>query len=334
MAVKYSPILAGIDGGSSQTRLLLADSKGTILGRAIGGPSNCGLVSPDDLAANYQRMFAAAAKQAGLQKIDFTYIGSAGVVRAEDASALEAIVRRVSFPALGQVRVVNDNIIGLAGGVGRTDAIALIAGTGSACYGHDPSGRSWQAGGWEHLVDDRGSAYRIALEGLVASVRAADGRGPGTMLQDRFFAALGIDSLAEIVARLHYPDAGQPPVEKTFLASLATHVFVCAEARDPVASEILDREIAELAHMVTVVAEKLTWSDEVISLVLIGSIANHPQVKGALAARLSRAEPRVQIIAPVLSPEGGALFLAAEMAGLQPGPDFTAQVRRSVLSTE
>lgn len=322
------PLLAGLDGGSTKTRLIIADANGSILGHATGGPSNCGIVSPDRLAGNFENIFGAAARKVGTTSLDFVCIGSAGVSQPSDFSSLEAIMRQVASVKLGQLRVETDAMIGLVGGVGRTDGIVLIAGTGSVCFGQNPGGRTWQAGGRDHLVDDHGSAYGIALEGLVAAVRAADGRGPATALQDRFFKALGIGSLLEIIRRLHYPDSRQPVVDKTYLAGLAPHVFACARDGDAVAAAIIDSEINELVHMVDVVARKLEWPDEAVPLVLIGSVANHAEVRPILALKLQQLCPRLQIVRPILSPQGGALLLAAKLAGIEIGPEFVAHIKQ------
>jgi N-acetylglucosamine kinase-like BadF-type ATPase len=323
-----SLILAGGDGGSTRTRIAITDTAGNLLGRAVGGPSNYGLVPDAELATRFDSLLAAVARCAGARRIDAVCIGSAGVTRREDFAALEAIVRRTTSVSLGSIRVDNDIITGLAGGVGQSHGIALIAGTGSACYGRDQHGRSWQAGGWEALVDDAGSAYRIALDALTAAVRAADRRGASTALTAKFFSALGINELPDIVSRLHRPAPGQPVVDKTYLASFAPMVFDCAFEGDAVAAEITRRAVNELACMVETVAHQLDWRGERIPLVLIGSVANCPAMRNPLAQRLAASLPHLEIVEPVLSPEGGAVLLAAEMAGLKPGPNFVANLQR------
>ncbi len=325
--MKPELILAGIDGGSTSTRLLISDASGRILGRATGGSSNYGLVPHDQLLANFDRIVATAAQEAGIDTIHSLYIGSAGISSEADFAALESVLRRISTARIERIKADNDIMVGLAGGVGGTVGIALIAGTGSACFGRSPSGETWQAGGWEYLVDDRGSGYRIALEGLIAAVRAADGRGPATGLSAIFFETLGISSLSEIIARLHHPES-KPTVNKTYLASLAPRVFACAEAGDAVASAVIEREIGELVTQIETVARKLRWADGSIPLVLIGSVANSPRVSAELKSQLALRRPAIRIVESILSPTGGALLLAAELAGLVPDAQFVENVRR------
>jgi N-acetylglucosamine kinase-like BadF-type ATPase len=321
------PLLAGLDGGSTKTRLVVADSTGCVLGTAIGGSSNCGLVDAEKLTRNFDSLFRDVAHKIGTTSLDVVYIGSAGVYRPSDFATLESVIRRVTSVKLGTIQVDTDAMIGLTGGVCRDSGIVLIAGTGSACFGKHPNGDSWQTGGRECLVDDRGSAYRIALEGLIAAVHSADCRGPATTLKDRLFEVLGIKTLPEIVARLHYPEAGSAIVDKAYLAGLAPLVFSAAQAGDLVAASVIEDELNELVHMIDVVVRKLNWTDQDVPLVLIGSVANRPEVRRTIAFRLKKIHPGVEVVRPVLSPEGGALLLAAKLAGIQTGPRFIANVR-------
>jgi N-acetylglucosamine kinase-like BadF-type ATPase len=321
------PLLAGLDGGSTRTRLVVADSTGCILGSAVGGPSNLGLVDSARLTRNFDDIFRDVALKIGTTSIDAVYIGSAAVYLPSDFAKLESVIRKVTSVRLGQIRVDTDAMIGLTGGVCRDSGIVLISGTGSACFGKHPNGESWQTGGRECLVDDRGSAYRIALEGLTAAVLAADCRGPATILKDRFFEVLGIETLEEIVGRLHYPHVGQTVVDKTYLAGLAPLVFSAAHSGDLVAASVIEAELNELIHMVDVVVRKLNWTDQEVPLVLIGSVANRPEVRRTIAFRLKKIHPGLETVNPVLSPEGGAILLAAKIAGLQTGPGFVANIR-------
>src|SRR5579875_3586243 len=60
--------------------------------------------------------------------------------------------------------------------------VALIAGTGAIALGRNMQGATARASGWGYLLDEVGSGYELGRQALVAVVRAADGRGPQTML--------------------------------------------------------------------------------------------------------------------------------------------------------
>jgi N-acetylglucosamine kinase-like BadF-type ATPase len=77
--------------------------------------------------------------------------------------------------------------------------VVVIAGTGSAAWGRNTAGESWQAGGWGWLTDDKGGGYWLALRGLAAACEAADGRGMATELGVRAESFFGAGGLRELL---------------------------------------------------------------------------------------------------------------------------------------
>src|SRR4029453_12414402 len=64
----------------------------------------------------------------------------------------------------------------LAAGAPEGWGVALIAGTGSFCWGRDAAGRSARVGGWGFLLGDEGSGYDLAVQALRLATQTADGR--------------------------------------------------------------------------------------------------------------------------------------------------------------
>ena len=56
--------------------------------------------------------------------------------------------------------------------------VALISGTGSFAFGRNAGGDTARVGGWGFRFGDEGSGYALAVAGLRAACRWADGRGP------------------------------------------------------------------------------------------------------------------------------------------------------------
>ncbi|KAA0228410.1 tetratricopeptide repeat protein, partial [bacterium] len=102
-----------------------------------------------------------------------------------------SLIGRVSFP---QARAVatNDALVALVGGCGELNGVMVISGTGSIAYGFTPDGRSARAGGYGQWLGDEGSGFTIAHRGLIAVMRAADGREPPTAIRERVLSQLSI----------------------------------------------------------------------------------------------------------------------------------------------
>ncbi len=71
----------------------------------------------------------------------------------------------------------NDMVGGWAGSLAGRDGVNVIAGTGSMAYG-ERGGTAHRVGGWSEVFGDEGSAYWVAVQGLNAFSRMADGRLP------------------------------------------------------------------------------------------------------------------------------------------------------------
>jgi N-acetylmuramic acid 6-phosphate etherase len=117
-----------------------------------------------------------------------------------------------------------------AGGLRGRDGVVLAVGTGAAALG--VRGRTVRrADGRGPLVGDEGGGAWIGLAGLRAAARAADGRGPATVLASLSTPADGGDELPS-------------PAE---LAAHAPAVLAAADGGDQVAIDILDAAVDALA---------------------------------------------------------------------------------------
>lgn len=304
-------LFLGIDGGGSTTRALLCDEAGRILGSGSGGGANHLHAGWDGAADSLRTAVAAAFAAANLAPTPChaTFLGMA----ATSSDQTRVRWREIAF-ALGlaaapdSIGVDHDIRIALASGLAGRPGIALIAGTGSACYGRTTDGTTWQAGGWGSILDDGGGGYWLGLRAIGAAIRAADGRGPATALHERVLARLEVSNLREIVTRLHGSTLARHEI-----ARLAEDVMACA-ANDQPAHEILGRGAAELAAMVRAVAQQL-FPHGAPEVVLAGSVATAAPFAPALHAAITREVPAAKLTAAELLPVAGAALLALQLAG-------------------
>lgn len=316
----------GIDGGGTHTRAAILDETGMLLGTGSAGPSNyqsAGLVAAGE---NIRRATDAAFAMAGIPPAPATavFLGMAGVVSATDRAAMETIARELH---LGErIGVDHDIRTALAGGLAGAEGMALIAGTGSACYGRRDDGAAWRAGGWGHLLDDPGSGYWIGLQGLMATVRGADGRDARTALADILTDAIGLHDIGDII-RL----AGHEGLSRTGIAALARPVLKAWDDGDPAAASIVRRGANELAAMVRAVAVALDWEQRAVPVVTIGGVLDHTGYRELVIAAIGESLPRASVAHPLLPPMLGAGLLALELAGISPDTGMIERMRKSLL---
>ncbi len=292
----------GLDAGGTKTVGLLADEAGNVLAEVRGGGAN--LQTHGELEVE-KVLHEVIEHLASLQRVDAVCLGIAGVDRPRDEALLRGILRRLGHRE--RATVVNDAVIALVAGAPERFGIVILAGTGSIAYGIDRQGRSARAGGYGYILADEGSGYWLGREALRAAVRAADGRGPQTLLIDLIFETLQIGSLAELVPLVY--EKGMPKYQVAALAPLVQR----ARAEGDVAStQILAEGARELALAARSVARQLGFAADPFPVVLAGGAFRAcPALAKLVEAALDLAGARPRLLQ--VEPARGAVTLALDL---------------------
>lgn len=306
-AVPTEQLVLGIDGGGTRTVALLAvpkrDGGWRVLGRGEAGPSNRQAIGTDAALAALDEAVAGAFTAAGQPRraVRSACLGLAGAGRPEDQQVVRDWAARVALA--DTVEVTGDTAILLAAGTPDGWGVAVVAGTGSMAFARGPDGKTARAGGWGHLLGDEGSGYAVAVAGLRAAARAADGRGPATPLTDRFLAAFGLTRPEELIGAVYRG------CDRAALAALAPVVLELADA-DPVADCIVTEAAAELAAAAAAAPRQLGLAQPLpVALaggLLVSSAGYRERFLAALADRGLTAGP----VAIVHDPAEGAVRMA------------------------
>jgi N-acetylglucosamine kinase-like BadF-type ATPase len=166
----------------------------------------------------------------------------AGIVGADLRAHLPAALRAVTDA--GTVLMCSDSVTAFLGALDGRPGVVLAAGTGVVAVGSDLA-RWWRrVDGWGDLLGDLGGGAWIGRAGLVAALRAQDGRPHGSVgLLDELCRRFG--DPASVVAELHSRDE-----RATVLASFAPAVLAAARAGDPAAARIRARACRHLAETI------------------------------------------------------------------------------------
>lgn len=306
-------IVVGIDGGGTSTRAALVGGDGATLGVGRAGPSNYDDVGVTVAQANIAEAVMAAWQAAGRapEPLAAAFLGMAGVVSDADRATIRGMALALDLASAARIGVDHDIRIALAGGLGGREGIALIVGTGSSCYGRRDDGRDWRAGGWGHLLDDVGSGYYLGLHGLMAVVRAVDGRGPTTVLVEPMLRAVQLADPQGIMRRVYHEG-----MTRAEMAALAPLVLDAAVRGDGVARRIMDEGVDELALMVATVARTLEFPPNVAVTAVGGLAESGPAFQEPLVAAIRRRLPGASIQEPQHPPVYGAALLALGVARL------------------
>lgn len=189
------------------------------------------------------------------------------------------------------------------------NAISLISGTGSFCFGVADDGRNETCGGWGGLLGDEGGGYWIAMEGLKKITRHADGRGPTTLLTQHVLNYLGLRNATELIGYIYDPNTTRDQIAK-----IAGIVFALS-AEDPIAHQIVSDSGRWLAELIQTVATKLRFSERGISPILGlagGNFCNQPILFEATLQAIATTNMGIAEAVRIHEPALGGFVLASQ----------------------
>ncbi len=308
-------LVAGVDGGGSKTRTVVADETGRVLGTADGPASavRAGAVggaehSADVIAAGVRDALSAAGLAGA--RVQAVVAGVAGTGREPERAALwQALSARA---VAEEVSVVPDASIALDDAFGEGPGVLLIAGTGSVAFGRGPDGTFARAGGWGPVLGDEGSGGWLGRRALNMAVAAADGREPDTALLNALLGALGLDDPAALVAWA----ARAKPVDFAALAPVIGRVAAGGDLR---ANSLLTLAVEELALHVRTLARRLFVDERAaVPVALAGGLLARGSgvLRKRLEQRLRAAVPGAQVRQDPVDPARGAVRGALRLLGV------------------
>jgi len=307
-------IVAGVDGGGSKTRLIIATDTGEELAN-VEGPRSA--MRPGEAEKSGQviadMMREALAKASILDVPTILYAGFAGVGREEERRDLETELNRLGVAE--EVIVDSDAAIALADAFNEGPGIILLSGTGSIAYGRGIDGTLVRTGGWGPAFGDEGSGFWIGKRALGIVAAASDGREPSNALTGAILTAAQVNNPEDLI-----PWA--IAASNTTIASLASVVMTTAAAGDARANALVSLAAEELIVHVRALAKPL-FGDEraAIPIALSGGLLQKRSLlRKKVEQRLRSAIPGAQVTPSEINPARGAVRSAIRRIRLPSAP--------------
>ena len=303
-----SPLVVGVDGGATKTRIIVANEEGEELSTVTGTASAVRPGEAQHSADVIERLMreALAACDREDEAPDAVCIGVAGVGRDAEYSAFMAALARHTIAE--ELVVLPDFFVALEDAFGDDAGIVLICGTGSVAYGRGPTGKMARCGGWGPICGDEGSGAWIGRRALSVITGAADEREPETALLGVVLTHLQMESADELVAWAANATTSQ-------LAQLANVVMTVAATGDLRASSLLTLACEELVLHVRTLARHLFVDERAaIPVALAGGLMpTGSYLRKLVEQRLKSAVPGTVMHAGEVVPARGAVRNALRM---------------------
>lgn len=313
--MEMKDLVAGVDGGGSRTRLILATETGEEIASVEGGSSAMRPGEAERAGATIAELMREALSTAGILDSVPTilYGGFAGVGREGERRDLENELNRLGVAE--EVVVASDAAIALVDAFGDGPGIILLAGTGSIAYARGTDGTFSRCGGWGPVFGDEGGGAWIGRRALGIVAAAADGREAPTALTGSILTAAEVNTVEQLIP---WAIASTPAT----IAGLAPVVMATAAAGDPRATALVSLAAEELVVHVRALAIRL-FGDEraTIPVALSGGLLQKGSLlRKKLEQRIRSAVPGAQLRSAEIIPVRGAVRAAIQRIRLPNAP--------------
>jgi N-acetylmuramic acid 6-phosphate etherase len=298
------PRVLGIEGGGTKTEWVVLEGD-SVVQQGLLPQSNLRLNTDEQLTQLFNVM-----------PRDVSHVGAflAACGTPDDRARLQRLVSGSWPKAL--VAVGSDRDSALATAFHDGDGLIVIAGTGAAVHGRR-GGRIEKAGGWGHVVGDRGGGYDLARQALRLVLTRFDLEQHVPAFAERILQQLALNSLSDLAAWAMEAD-------KMSVARLAPSVFEAVHRGEPEMLEVAQGGASVLAEFTKVVARRLEWADPPVRL-FGGVFTQHKDYASLFTHRLSILLPGANVEVCHDSGALGAAWLAARVV-----PKQTTEPKRPV----
>lgn len=306
-------MIIGLDCGGAKTAGAICDRQGRILARAraqgaaiVGAPG-------ERFFATITGLLDTLCGDAGatLADIEHVAIGLSGVDFAdEQAEQQAAIAHRYGLES--RLTLVNDGIVALCGVSPAARLVLVQLGTGlTSAYRAEPGGET------VHDSLDVGRIYDVRDAAIALAARMIDGRADPTPFLDAVLAYCGVPA-ADFAA--WYLRSVEAAARRTGMARI---VFSAWRQGDPAATDMVHAAARDYALIAKVMGDRLPGEAHFATAFGGGTILEgQADFQRLLCKELAAICPRADMTGIRLSPEFGAVLLAARPWGGDPAALF------------
>jgi len=231
-------------------------------------------------------------------RADALAVGTTALRGNSTAAELLALVADLGIE---HVSLAHDSVTSHLGALRGQRGAIVASGTGSVAFAIGVSSVA-RVDGWGNIIGDAGSGFWIGRAGIVAVMRAHDGRGPATMLSPAVEA--------------EFPDLEAAYLDLQndlgYVRRVASYAKTVAElaASDAVCAAIIDQAAAELAHSALISLRRVGEDAAPTTLVSIqGKIFLNDRLRTRFDQLIRDALPGASFVPPLGDGLDGASML-------------------------
>jgi glucosamine kinase len=290
-------MFVGIDGGGTKSKVRIEDSRGTLIGQAVGGPSNIRLSIDRAWQSIYQALDEALRPSGiSLQDENYRFHVGMGLAGCEVPEIYDEFLNR-SHP-FATLQLTSDAHVACVGAHDAKDGAIIIIGTGVVGY-QIQHGKTTRVSGWGFPHDDEGGGAWLGLEAARLTFQWLDHRIEKTPLVEDVYNFFNHD-FEHFIAWANKANSSE-------FARLAPLVINHCQQEETLAIRLM-KKAAHAIDRISVALEKVRdKSNEPFPVCLFGGIA--PFVEPWLSEEL-----RASLVVRKADANAGAILMVRDIA--------------------
>ena len=261
----------GVDGGGTKTAFALFDENKNIVAQN------------ETEGSNHENLEGAIPQAAGIIANGINGLLEKANLKFQDVSGILMGLAGIDHPyqhdemqvELGKLgitgcRIYNDGFIVIKAGVGAGAGIGYNCGTGTCCNCIDNDGNMCQIGGFDVLSGDKGNGHWVGSQAfriMYAEICLGTNKSQITALMEEKAGIKDKETLLGSLAVLEDEEKGE-----AFLRMLIVSFFEATNNDDEEALKVIEEMAQRGADFICGHINKMNFTDEVINIVLSGSI--------------------------------------------------------------
>ena len=316
-------LVIGIDGGATYSHGVAATLDGRVLAITHSNSMN--------FTGSYQkevrRRMNELVRELELQlpfsnEIIHYTVSAAGIFNEATVDQKEKLCGKI-YP-WKQTRLVGDSVAGYQAATLGKPGVLVICGTGTSVIVGDLESKFTHLGGWGPLLEDKGSAYWIAVKAIRAAIDDFENTGEETAITSTLCELYEIKNIQGIVPIIYHPE-----FTRDKFAILAARIDKALDGKDKVFQNICEEAGKEVAKLTMKTVEKAKLDISPLPIFFSGGVLTYNHYAQKSFEDTLRDRFHIMLSQPKLPAVLGSVIIALKDSGVTIDSDLVAQLNKS-----
>ncbi len=303
-------LVVGIDGGATYSHGVAA----TLDGRVLAVTHSNSMNFTGSYQKEVRRRMNELVRELELQlpfsnEITHFAVSAAGIFNEATADQKEKLCGKI-YP-WKQTRLVGDSVAGYQAATLGKPGVLVICGTGTSVIVGNLEAKFTHLGGWGPLLEDKGSAYWIAVKAIRAAIDDFENTGEETAITSILCELYEIKNIQGIVPLIYHPE-----FTRDKFAILAARIDKVLQGKDKVFQKICEEAGTEAAKLTITAVEKSNLDISPLPVFFSGGVLTNNHHAQKAFEKTLRDKFEIMLSQPKLPTVLGTTILALRESGV------------------